>query len=503
MKPGRLHTITLLPSGERIEIAHGTILSDALLDAGIALETPCGGKGTCRRCRVEIEGRDNAVLSCRERILEDITVHGAQIRTVQNIPDRRIDPESSLALAVDIGTTTVRMSLVDIPNTSCFDISCFLNPQRRYGHDVISRIAAARSDRSAMTALIRKAIHSRLVSFLHAAGLHLDRIAKVVFSGNTTMLYLLFGLDVEPLGRYPYHAGIRDFRGITPSGLGLNGLSSAEVNALPILSAFIGADLVGGLALCRERGIESTSFFIDLGTNGEIFVMNGAGEIFSASCAMGPALEGMNISWGMTASPGAITHIYDQSGDLRYHMIGEGDPSGMTGTALVDLLAILLDRGDISSGGVLAQSTEACSFPTDNLGRGRRLWAEICLTQRDIRNVQLAKAASLSASRFLLEAASMTPEEVEHVFIAGAFGEHLDLDRFERLGFIPCFPNAEREFLGNTSLNAAQKACIDPGFLDRAVSLRDSVKETALSSLPGFQDVFIESLDFPAKRCER
>lgn len=490
------HTITLLPSGECIEAAHDTLLADALLDVGLVIETPCGCRGTCRRCRVEIEGQRVPVLACQERVTRDITVRAELPKADRIRPFPNIGPDGSFAVAVDIGTTTVRMSLVDITRKSCFDIASFLNPQRRYGQDVISRIAAGPSGRSAMTSLIRKAIDVRLAAALSAVNLPADRIERVVFSGNTTMLYLLFGLDAEPLGRYPYQAGTRDFHGVSSSEIGLNVLPPIEVAALPVLSAFIGADLVGGLALCRERGITANAFFIDLGTNGEIFVTNRAGRIFSASCAMGPALEGMNISWGMTAGPGAVTHVRENGRALSYDMIGEGDPSGMTGTALVDLLAILLDNGTITQGGTFIQSTDDCS-DKPCVSKGMRLWGEVCLTQKDVRNIQLAKAASLSTSRFLLEASCTDPEEIGHVLIAGAFGEHIDLDRFERLGFIPAFPNAKKEFLGNTSLKAAEMTCIDQGFLERASSLRDRAKEVVLSTLPDFQAVFIQSLNFP------
>jgi uncharacterized 2Fe-2S/4Fe-4S cluster protein (DUF4445 family) len=481
---------------------HGTILADALLDMGIGLETPCGGRGTCRRCRVAVEGEKDPVLTCRERVTRDMTVHAEPSRAGLEVPATGVDPESTFALAVDIGTTTVRMSLVDIRKRSRFGIASFLNPQRRYGHDVISRIAAGPSARAAMTELIRKAVDVRLADTLRIIGLPGDRVERIVFSGNTVMLYLLFGLDAEPLGRFPYHAEVRDFTKMTSSDIGLTSLPSAEVRALPVLSAFIGADLVGGLALSREQGIAESAFFIDLGTNGEIFVTGRSGGIFSGSCAMGTALEGMNISWGMTAGTGAVTHVSEHAGRLHYDMIGQGEPSGMTGTALIDLLAILLDRGAVSSRGVLARNDEGYPSQSDTswTAEGMRLWGEVCLTQKDIRSVQLAKAASLSASRFLLEAAGMDLEEVEHVLIAGAFGEHLDLNSFERLGFIPAFPNARKEFLGNTSLQAAERVCFDPDFLERAAILRDKTREVVLSALPGFQDAFIGSLDFPEAR---
>jgi uncharacterized 2Fe-2S/4Fe-4S cluster protein (DUF4445 family) len=483
-------------------------LTEALLDMGIALKTPCGGKGICNKCKVIVEGESAAVLACRTRITRDLTVHAEQREIDRDIHIPHVRPDDHISVAVDIGTTSVRISLVDTSRKASFEIASFLNPQQRFGHDVISRIAAGRdpSKLQSLQNLIRKAINIRLDNVLNAIELPAGMIEEIVFSGNTTMLYLLFGLEVEPLGRYPYTILTKDFKGILAEEIGLDCIGSARVLSLPVLSAFIGADLVGGLTLCHDLGITRNAFFIDLGTNGELFLLDGKGDPYTTSCAMGPALEGMNITWGMTADTGAITHIYAEKGGLRYHMIGQGKPVGITGTALVDLIAILLDNGIIAPHGAFSHNVEKYNLlnplSLNHNGESKRLklWGDIRLTQKDIRNVQLAKAASLSAARFLLEAAEFDPGDVEHVFIAGAFGENLDLNYFSRLGFIPYFPNATYEFLGNTSLKAAQKACIDPDFLKRAVTLRDKTKEVVLSALPRFQDVFIQSLDFPASK---
>lgn len=500
------HTITLIPSGSQQSFPSEMFLTEALLDMGIALKTPCGGKGICNKCKVMVEGEPAAVLACQTRITKDLRVHAEQEEIDRDIHIPNVRPDDHISVAVDIGTTSVRISLVDTSQNTSFEIASFLNPQQRFGHDVISRIAAGRdpSKLQSLQNLIRKAVNIRLGLVLNAIGLSADRIEQVVFSGNTTMLYLLFGLDVEPLGRYPYTTLTKDFKGLLAEEIGLDCIAPARVLSLPVLSAFIGADLVGGLTLCHDLGITRNAFFIDLGTNGELFLLDSKGNPYTTSCAMGPALEGMNITWGMTADTGAITHISVEKGGLRHHMIGQDRPVGITGTALVDLIAILLDNGIIAPNGAFSNISEKynllspLSLNHNGESRGLKLWGDIRLTQKDVRNVQLAKAASLSAACFLLEAAEFDPGDVEHVFIAGAFGENLDLYHFSRLGFIPYFPNATYEFLGNTSLKAAQMACFDPDFLKRAVALRDKAREVELSALPRFQDVFIQSLDFPA-----
>jgi uncharacterized 2Fe-2S/4Fe-4S cluster protein (DUF4445 family) len=442
------------------------------------------------------------VLACRTFMDRDMRVRLGRTAMQETPAIPGLGPQSRLAAAIDIGTTTVKVSLVDVERAQAFPAASFLNPQHRYGHDVISRIAAAADPavHARLGRLIRDPVRLCLENTLAASGIAGHLLETAVFSGNTTMLSLLFGLDVAPLGRYPYTAPVRDFFRLEPGSAGLAGLVRGEVHALPALSAFIGADLVGGLTLCSQAAAGKTVLFIDLGTNGELFCLDGRGRIFATSCAMGPALEGMNISWGMTADTGAITHVRQEAGGLAFDMMGNGEPAGITGTAVIDLLAILLDRGAVLPGGAFSPAMDLPSpLSLDHDGRSRvlRLWGPIRFTQNDVRNVQLAKAAALAASRFLLDAAGLRPGEIEHVFIAGAFGEHLDIDSFRRLGFIPPFGNARFSFLGNTSLKASEQACTDPDFLGTAATLRDRTEEIVLSERQGFQDAFIRAIAFP------
>ncbi|MDD5712529.1 MAG: ASKHA domain-containing protein, partial [Smithellaceae bacterium] len=243
-------------------------------------------------------------------------------------------------------------------------------------------------------------------------------------------------------------------------------------------------------------------FFIDLGTNGELFVINRRGEIFATSCAMGPALEGMNISCGMTAGEGAITHFQLEKTSLRRQTMGGGPSRGIAGTALIDLVAVLLERKIISANGALASAVGADALPpplvlTDE-GKEKRVDIErnIYLSQKDIRQLQLAKGASLAAGRMLLSQADCSIQDIENVVIAGALGRHLDLENFRRLSFLPTFPQAVFHLLGDTSLEAAARACRDEAFLKEARRLRETVREVRLAEEPAFQKEFISALDF-------
>ena len=508
-KDGIHHTITFYPSGEKHTIPEGTLLADALSESGVVINTPCGGKGTCGKCKIRVEELSEAVLACRTVITSDLKIH-TDLQEQWSVPFLpAIQADTRLAVAIDIGTTTVKISLVDISNRATYEIDTFFNPQQRFGHDVISRIAAAHeaSGQLCLQDLIRKTLSSRLARAFKSTGLSTERVERIVVAGNTTMLYLLFGIDVITLGKYPYTAPVRDFVSMKANLIGFEDFTSARVSTIPVLSAFIGADLIGGLTLCHDMGISSNVLFLDLGTNGELFFLNREGASYATSCAMGPALEGMNISWGMAAYEGAITHVRKEPDGLAFDMIGNGEPVGITGTALIDLIAILLDKGIITPEGSLigpSLSDNGLSRPEKTRDTKRiSLWGKMELTQKDIRNVQLAKAASLAASQLLLEAAGCDAADVEHVFIAGSLGEHLDYSNFKKLGFLPHFQHARHTVLGNTSLKAAVAACLDPNFFNRATFLRNKTKEVVLSKIPRFQKVFIDSINFPREQEKR
>jgi len=514
-----MYSVTLIPGNQTGSFPKGTLLVDALLDIGVNIKTPCGGKGICGKCRTKAMGDlsgataaeqkilnndSNTRLACQARLAGDVSVFVDENHLISRKTYPKVNPDDHFAVAVDVGTTSVNLSLISLPRGDAFDLDTFLNPQRRFGHDVISRIAAASdpANRKTMTRQIRKAIFNAIKRALKAMDLPCPSIEQIVFSGNTTMLYLLFGLDVSELGRYPFHAKCLDFEKFSSADIDAGQFKNTRISAIPSVSAFLGGDLVGGLTFCHEKGYTENTFFIDLGTNGELFFINGSGNIYAASCAMGPALEGMNISWGMTADDGAVTHVRIDSGKLAYSMIGEGPPVGLTGTALIDIISCFLTEGVINRNGAFVDGLENRQLPhparySDGLTPKQiRLWGDIAISQKDVRNLQLAKGASLSASRFILQSAGCTADEVRHVLIAGAFGSHLDLDNFKCLGFIPEFPRANYHYLGNTSLKAAGNACFRDIFLKDAARLRDSVKEVELARNPEFNNEFIRALNF-------
>ena len=513
-------TVTLKPGSDTANFPEGTVLMDALEDMGVMVPSPCGGKGLCGKCLVRasgdlsqpsdneeqiITGHEGNRLACQARLEGHVLVayeEESRGRDARRFPS--IDQSARVGIAVDIGTTSVQVSLA-LSGGESIPLDDFVNPQRRHGHDVISRIAAARNSAVAddLTRRIRNAVRNSALRCLEAMRLRADRIDRIVISGNTTMLYFFFGLDVSPLGAHPYRAKRRDLDGFRPADIGMEEFASAEIEAMPILSAFVGGDAVGGFSLYHFDGLEKNTFYIDLGTNGEIVVVNPRGEIRAASCAMGPALEGMNISCGMSAGDGAITHARLENGNLVYDIMGKGDPMGLSGTALIDIAAMLMERGGMKRNGTLAPQGTVLPAPVEIIagagGKKLRLWRRLFLTQEDLRNLQLAKGASLIASQILLEASGCAAGEIKRVVIAGALGRNLDLGNFRRLGFIPEFPHADYIIAGNASLEAAVRACGEKDFLKRAREIRDRMTEVPLAGSEDFRRGFIDALNFPMK----
>ncbi|MBN1531598.1 MAG: DUF4445 domain-containing protein [Spirochaetes bacterium] len=506
-------TVTLLPGGRAFPFSEGSLLIDILADAGVHVNSPCGGKGICGRCLVRAEGSLSPVtpqearflrepgsrLACLARATGDITVTVPATGFGERDHAFTAEPGARYGMAVDIGTTTIKASLVDRVSGIASPVATSLNPQRRYGHDVITRIAASADPE----------VHRRLVDLLrgeiaamaeYALSLTGGAIDSLAFSGNTVMTSYLLGLDVRPLGVYPYRAPQVDFSAESPVAIGLSMASPGGLQVNPAASAFLGGDLVGGLALLHGRGLRERIFFIDLGTNGEMFLSGADGEVSAASCAMGPALEGMSIHHGMTASEGAITRVTLAGDRLACGVLGGGTPVGISGTGIIDLLALLLRRGVIDRTGRFAGDAErearALGMGWNAHGKALELPGGVLFTQRDVRSVQLAKGASLAAAAMLLRETGTPPDSVATVAIAGAFGEHMDIGNFRALGFLPDFPVAEYRFLGNTSLQSAERSCLDPGFHRTMTRLRNAIRVVELNELEGFNEAYIRALDF-------
>lgn len=509
MKP---FSALIKPSGKTADFSGNPLLIDIIFDAGLGVRSPCGGKGICGKCSVKAEGKlsektdkekefsdnENVRLACQGRAEGNVEITIDESSSLKSISGKNSEPDSFYAAAVDIGTTSVKISIVSLNSGKIYPLASFLNPQRRFGHDVVSRISASADGKNseAMTYLIRAAVENAIYSALKEFKIETEKLKRVVVSANTVMTYLFHGMKISGLGIFPYETPVKEFSSARGGDLGFRIFPEAEVVTMPVVSAYIGGDLVSGVLHTEKQGLTDAIFFADLGTNGEIFLRRG-NKIYAASCAMGPALEGMNISCGMTAEDGAINHISFEQGTFGFSSIGAENPSGISGTGLIDFISILIDKGLISRNGGFNKSADqfkGIDFDKDN----SRIYIseKVYLNQKDIRNIQLAKGALLAASEILLNEAGIEADAVRYAGIAGSFGDNLDIQNFRNLRFIPDFKKSEYIFSGNTSLASAQLVCLDDAVYKRGVEISRNIEYIELSNHKKFNDVFIGSLDF-------
>jgi uncharacterized 2Fe-2S/4Fe-4S cluster protein (DUF4445 family) len=380
-----------------------------------------------------------------------------------------------LGIAVDLGTTTVVLQLVDLRTGQVRDTRSFLNPQSAYGSDIMSRVQHALGAHD-LTRIVRDAVGHAIASMV---GGKEESLVEVVLVGNTVMHHLFCGLDVAPLSHVPFRSSQLGEQCLSARDLGWK-LSSARIRFLPCVGGFVGSDVLSGvMAVGLNRG-PALRALIDLGTNGEIAVGNEAG-ILCASTAAGTAFEAGNISMGMRAATGAISHISLEDGALRCSVIGEVAPRGVCGSGLIDAVACLLDRGDIlASGRFQIRRT------------GMTISNAVTLTQGDVRQLQLAKGAIAAGLRILLDRLGAEARDLNSIHLSGAFGNYVTVKSARRIGLLPVDCPVVHS-AGNTALRGAKLLLSN----DYTHALARCT-HVSLASHPGFQDIFAENMTFPA-----
>lgn len=487
--------IRLEPAGICVEARPGASLQDSLFRFGV--EFPCGGTGLCKGCRVRVlagsvppspedqqalqpeEIAQGWRLACRLRPKEDITLEIAQWETpvLTDSARFRFIPKEGAGIAIDLGTTTIAAQSLDMRTGAVLGVRTALNPQAAWGGDVMSRVASAMTEREEgrLTKVIRECV-GRMVSEL-SAGLE---VREVVVAGNTVMHHLFCGLDVSGLAQVPFetaHGGLAEFEGDQLEWLG----HGARLRFLPCLGGFVGSDILAGILATGLHESGEPACLIDLGTNGEIVVGNRE-RLLCASTAAGPAFEGGRIGMGMRADSGAIYRVRSGGGGVDAQVLGGIPPRGICGSGLVDVVALGLEKGRI--------------LPDGRLTGGIWLFAPpVRITQADVRQLQLAKAAVAAGIHILLKRAGLRLEDVSSVYLAGAFGNYVDATSARRIGLLP-FPAGIVTPSGNTALRGAKMALFDDG--GDYAQLRSRVDHVPLAADPTFQDIFVEQMSFPA-----
>lgn len=559
--------VTFTSPETAVTVPAGTTVMDAARKAGIDLESPCNQTGVCGKCRVRVapETLDRLkipeefilapaaaqagwILACQAEIHGDVEIslprdkqwdkkkdgaasvldHGiceaaglapAMEKTYDSGRDitlirhngRDISEEAGdtreglFGLAVDIGTTTLVASLVDLTTGKETGSVSALNPQAKYAQDVLSRINFSKTAEglATMQTAFTDCLNRLTAELCKKTAIPADRIYEAVFSGNTCMLHLAAGVSPASLGRFPYTPEIRGHLDLAAADLGLDLAPAARVYLPPVISAYVGADLTSGILGLMLHERPGITLLVDIGTNGEIILADN-GKLTATSTAAGPALEGMNISCGMCAGPGAVERVsLSESGEVSFSAIDDEAAAGLCGSGLVDLVAALVDRGVIEPSGRYAKSA-ANGTPPDLLARvdgdgpNRRfnLAPEVFLTQRDIRQVQLAKGAIQAGITFLLKESGISPEQVDQVLIAGAFGFHLSTEGLISLKLLPEVFRDRVTYVGNTSKTGAQAFLANAPFRDTMDALVREVAVVELSGHPEFEQTFVRCLGF-------
>jgi uncharacterized 2Fe-2S/4Fe-4S cluster protein (DUF4445 family) len=493
--------VRLEPLGTTIDAEPGAALRDLLFPHGV--EFPCGGRGACRGCRVRVAsgvGEPTADdrrllapdelargwrLACRAVVHGDVAVEVEQWASAVLVDDHPIvsPRREGAGIAVDVGTTTLAAQLVDLAQARVLAVRTALNPQAASGADIMTRIGAALDPGAAASLrdLVRGEI-GRLVAGLSSdAGRLADRVVLV---GNTVMHHLFCGLDVRPLAATPFESPHLGERRLDPSELGWQVAPATDIRFLPCVGAFVGSDVLAGIRAVGLAERDELEAFVDLGTNAEI-VVGTRERLLCASTAAGPAFEGGRISSGMRAATGAICEVALVDGAMAVRVLGGGRARGVCGSGLVDAVRCGLELGQV--------------LPTGRFARGvaaLRLAAGVSMTQADIREVQLAKAAIAAGLETLLARLGATLADVVRVHLAGAFGNYVSHESGRRIGLVPVDP--ERVCAaGNTALLGAKLALFDdgPGAL---AAVRARVEHVPLAADPRFADAYVAAMRFPA-----
>lgn len=485
-------TLTLWKYGEprSIHFSAPCELRKVFEEHSLSIDHPCGGIGKCAKCAVTVSGlvsepnqseiAAGVRLSCQVKLLGDAEVWLPDAKAMEQIELSGVEYNGQLnpmrgeyGAAIDIGSTTLALKLYDLHKGRCISNCSMENPQRAVAADVMGRIQAALSgEAEKLQDQIHRAINYMMNKACEKAGVRKEKLEALVVTGNTTMLYLLTGHNTAPLATAPFAADsffdeyrlILDVHSYLP----------------PCIHAFVGADIscaVLASGMCRSK---ETSILCDIGTNGEIALWKD-GKLYVTSTAAGPAFEGAGISCGCGSIKGAIDKVWLNDGALQIHTISEVKPVGLCGSGLLDAVAAGLELEQIDESGAL----ESDAFV---------LLDEVKILQKDIRAVQLAKAAIAAGIETILSVAGVPITEVDKLYIAGGFGSHLNIASAVRIGLIPEALSRKVAIIGNAALAGAGQLLLNQSNTAEIRQIAASAEHINLGGNPVFGNLFIERM---------
>ena len=604
--------VNLLFNERPVRVPYGVTLFDAASWNGIAIDSTCGGHGTCKKCRIRIaddapapssldvraytadELKQGWRLACRTIATRDAAVEVPPLTTrpkaatvgvgrqvilrpaVQKrylelaeptLADQATDLERVLArlddlepraelwvlktlgrtlraadykvtavvvddlliavepgdttarrfgIAFDLGTTTVVATLLDLSTGTPVAVESALNRQQPFGADVITRISATMMDPGALDKLAQLAqetLGELAQAVCEEGGVRPHEVYEVALAGNATMTHLVLGIDPEPLGMAPFIMSTRLFPEVLATDLGLAGAVHPRARAVvfPSFGAYVGGDITAGLLASGMDRDARVRLFIDIGTNCEIVLGNREWLVATAAPA-GPAFEGAAIRCGMRAADGAIEVVTMTPDQVTLKVIGDAEPQGLCGSGLVDAVTGLVRAGLLDSSGRLVPEEKARAVAPGLAGRLTRIGQErvfvlhwrgsdpadaIYLSQRDVRELQFAKAAIATGWSILLEEAGLTQADVKQVLLAGSFGSYLSPAAAIRIGLVPRVPVQRVVSAGNVAGEGAKMALLSLRERAGGLALLEEVRYVELSDRADFNDRFVEQLNFP------
>ncbi len=615
LKNDRKCELTIMPENKSVFVAEGTSLVEAAGQVGVILNMPCGGRGSCGKCKVFI--RDNAVvpcenakekltekeifegarLACRMRVEKDISVlippetrffeqailtEGRDVGGHQHEPnllkrhlclqppsvkdsrsdmDRVLDGFSDMALsprmdisvlqrlplhlrnenfettvviegdeilacelpdtghslwgvALDIGTTTIVGALVDLTTGELKAVAGRTNPQIQFSDDVVGRIKYVEDNEKGLEKLHKvliEVVNDILGELCGDNQIERKNLFNLTAVGNTTMSHFLLEIDPSPIAHAPYVPAFRQGLNLKAESIGVEAHHNANFFMLPNIAGFIGSDTVAVAMASQIHRSDEILLAVDIGTNGELVIGN-RDKLLACSCAAGPAFEGARIRQGMRGAQGAINKVIVDD-QIHVDVIGGGQPRGICGSGLLDAVAELLDAGLIEPTGKIPQKdeipdsvpqqlvdavTELDGEPAILIAGGDGAGANaVFLTQKDIREMQLAKAAIAAGISVVIAEIGIKPQNLHKILLAGGFGNFLRRSSAKRVGLLPDVPTKNIEFIGNAALIGARNALTCSCCRKQARDLSRNIEYLELANRPEFQQHYMEAMVFP------
>ncbi len=524
------YNIQILPHGEKYTASEGSSLLESLRFNGVPIRSDCAGKGSCGKCNVNIWLNGNSsesVNACSHYINSDLSIEVPE--SSKEISQRLTKPSIVLngsfiskmkardaakpkfGLAVDLGTTTIAIYLCEMTKGKVLSSVSAKNPQFIFGDDVMSRIGAVDDDIGNLNIL-----QSLVVDLIEQQGKRLLSRHKMerenlemILVGNPTMNHLFLGVNPETIGKAPYLPQFYKPKLITSNDIGL-GLPCSKIQTLPQISGFIGSDILSAAIAVELEDQPVGTLLIDLGTNGEL-MLKGKNGYVATSCATGPAFEGASLSCGIQATPGAISSVkISQKNALpQIHLIDKENyksvkPTGICGTGVISAVSQFCEYAIVDSSGRFVDDKDIVPLSTGSNNINRYTFVEgidaafgcpIFIDQKDIRAIQLGKAALITGIDFLLQEEQL--ENPDKIIIAGAFGSNLNIQDLITLGMIPNIDLSCIEVSGNSAGSGAIMSLCVPEYLNNAKHISAKMRVIDYSTNPKFQNSFIDNLGFP------